>query len=184
MGPGADAASTEESHWKLSPLSLQYDAADVTDHDNFGAALEANRQVLLVRMDHTPETYDVCGVHRGKRQGGMDYVTLANHWQIPLHKARNMVKQMMQRGMHTVLHPTLLRHFRTNNWMLCYWRMPRNIFSDKMFCPKVPSARGYTNCADLCNRLWMEPQLPPCHARAKPLRPLVSFLHGKVSLPR
>ena len=80
-------------------------AADMTDDDNFGVALEANRQVLLVCTHHTPETYDVCGVH------SVDYVTLANRWQIPLHKARSTVKQMTQRGVHTVLHPTLSWHF-------------------------------------------------------------------------
>ena len=79
MGTGADAANTKELHWKLSPVSLQYNAADVTDDDNFSAALEANRQVLLVHTHHTPETYDVCGVHSGKWQGAMDNLTLANH---------------------------------------------------------------------------------------------------------
>ena len=63
----------------------------------------------------------MCGVHLDKRQGAVDYVTLANHWQIPLHKARNTVKQTAQRGMHNDLHPTLLQHFRTNDGMLCYW---------------------------------------------------------------
>jgi hypothetical protein len=140
----ADADGVEEPHWKLSPVSLQYDAADVTDNDNFGTALEAARQVVLVRTNHTPETYDVCGVHSGKRQGAVDYVTLANCWQIPLHKAKNTVQQTMQRGMRTVLHPTLSRRFRTNDRMLRYRRMPCNLFSDTMFCPKVPSARGYT----------------------------------------
>jgi hypothetical protein len=85
MRTWADAACEEEPHWKLSPVSLQYDAADVTDKDNFGAALKANRQVLLVHIYYTPETYEVCGVHLGKWQGGMDYVTLANRLQIPLH---------------------------------------------------------------------------------------------------
>ena len=66
MGKGADAACNEELHWKLSPLSLQYDAADVTDDNNLGTALEANFQVLLVCTHHTPETYDVCGVHSCK----------------------------------------------------------------------------------------------------------------------
>ena len=37
----ADAVCGEEPHWKLSPVSLQYDAADMTDNDNFGTALEA-----------------------------------------------------------------------------------------------------------------------------------------------
>ena len=77
-------------------------------------------------------------------RGGVDYVALANCWQIPLHKAKNTVQQTMQCGMHTVLHPTLLRDFRTNDQMLCYQRMPCNLFSDTMFCPKVPSAQGYT----------------------------------------
>jgi hypothetical protein len=40
----ADAACGEEPHWKLSPVSLQYDAADITDNDNFGAALETTRR--------------------------------------------------------------------------------------------------------------------------------------------
>jgi len=56
MGTGVDTASDEESHWKLNPVSLQYDAADMTDGNNFGMALEANRQVLLVHAHHTPET--------------------------------------------------------------------------------------------------------------------------------
>jgi hypothetical protein len=99
--------------------------------------------VTLVRTSVSPETYDVCSVHTGKRQGGVDYVTLAHRWQIPLHKAKNTVQWTMQRGVRTVLHPTLSRRFRTNNRMLCYCRLPCNLFSDTMFCPKVPLARGY-----------------------------------------
>ena len=45
--------------------------------------------------------------------------------------------------MHTVLHLTLSRHFRTNDRVLRYHRMPCNLFSDTMFCPKVPSAQGF-----------------------------------------
>jgi hypothetical protein len=138
----ADADCGEEPHWKLSPASLQYDAADITDDDNFGAALEATRK-MLVRTNIMPETYDVCQVHTGKRQGAVDYVTLAHRWQIPLHKAKNTVQRTMQRGVRTVLHPTLSRCFRTNDRMLRYRRMPCNLYSDTMFCPKVPSARGY-----------------------------------------
>jgi len=74
----ANAVGDEEPHWKRSPVSLQYDAADVTDNDNFGMALEAARQVVLVRTTHTPETYDIYGVYSGKRQRAVDYVTLAN----------------------------------------------------------------------------------------------------------
>jgi hypothetical protein len=66
----ADTVCGEEPHWKLCPISLQYDAADITDDDNFGAALEATRQVMLVHTNLMPETYDICHVHTGKRQGG------------------------------------------------------------------------------------------------------------------
>jgi hypothetical protein len=54
MGTGADAACTKEPHWKPSPVSLHYDTADVTDDANFGTALKANCQVLLVWTHHTP----------------------------------------------------------------------------------------------------------------------------------
>jgi hypothetical protein len=43
-----NAVRGEEPHWKLSSVSLQYDAANVTDDDNLGAALEVARQVVLV----------------------------------------------------------------------------------------------------------------------------------------
>jgi hypothetical protein len=136
----ANAICGEEPHWKLSPVSLQYEAADITDNDNFGAALKATRQVTLVRTNVLPETYDVCCVHTGKRQRAVDYVTLAHRWHIPLHKAKPTVQRTMQRGVRTVLHPTLSRRFRTNDRMLCYRRLPCNLFSNTMFCPKVPSA--------------------------------------------
>jgi hypothetical protein len=55
-----DTICGEEPRWKLNPVSLQYDAADITDDDNFGAALEATRQVMLVRTNLMPKTYDVC----------------------------------------------------------------------------------------------------------------------------
>ncbi len=70
----------------------------------------------------------------------MDYVTLAHRWQIPLHKAKNTVQPTTQRGVRTVLHPTLSRHFRTNDRMLCYRRLPCNLYSNTMFYPKVKSA--------------------------------------------
>ena len=136
----ADTVCGEEPHWKLSPFSLQHDAADITDNDNFGAALEATRQVTLMRTNLTPETYDICQVHTSKRQGAVDYVALAHHWQIPLHKAKNMVERTMQRGMQTVLHPTLSRHFCTNDRMLRYCRLSCNLYSDTMFRLKVKSA--------------------------------------------
>jgi hypothetical protein len=78
---------------------------------------------MLVRTNLTPETYDVCRVCTGKRQGAMDYVTLAHRWQIPLHEAKHMLERTTQCGVCTVLHPTLSRRFRTNNRILRYHRL-------------------------------------------------------------
>jgi hypothetical protein len=114
----ANASCREEPNWKLSPVSLHYDAADITDNDNIGAALAATRQVTLVLTNLTPETYDICHAQMGTRQGAVDYVTLAHSWQIPLHKAKNMVQQTMKRGVRTVLYLNLSRHFCTNHRML------------------------------------------------------------------
>jgi hypothetical protein len=55
--------------------------------------MEATRQVMLVHTNLMPETYDVCRVHTGKRYEAVDYVTLAHHWQIPLHRAKHMVER-------------------------------------------------------------------------------------------
>ena len=96
--------------------------------------------MMLVRTKLTPDTYDICCVHMGKQQGAVEYIALANCWQIPLHKAKNTVERTMQRGMRTVLHPILSRRFCTNDRMLRYCRLPCNLYSNTMFCPKVKSA--------------------------------------------
>ncbi|KAL7484333.1 hypothetical protein ACHAW6_009973 [Cyclotella cf. meneghiniana] len=67
--------------------------------------------------------------------------------------------------------------------MLCYWKMPCNLFSDTMFCPEVPSAQGYTMVQIFAVDFGLS-QSYPISARAMPMRLLVSILHGKVSHPR
>jgi hypothetical protein len=140
----ADAVCKEEPHWKLSQVFLQYDTADVTDADKLGVALEATVQVSLVCTCLSPETYDVCGVHMGMHKGVVDHVTLANRWQILLHKSKNTVQCTTQKGVCMALHPTLSRNVLTNDRMLLYSRMPHNLYSDTMLCPKIPSAQGST----------------------------------------
>ena len=94
-GPGAplacDEGSDETPHWKLSEVSAQYDAADVLDVDNFAQALEATVQVSLVRSalgtsvtDSGVEDMRCMSTTSRKRRGEIDYITLANRWQIPL----------------------------------------------------------------------------------------------------
>ena len=140
----ADATCTEEPTRGPSRASPQWLTADESDDDRLGVALGATVQVSLARTCLTTEAYDVCGIHTGKRSGAVDHVTLANRWQISLEKARNTVERTTQRGVRTVLHPTLSRRFRTNDRMLRYRRMPCDLYGDTMFCPKIPSVRGYT----------------------------------------
>ncbi len=82
----AQANREEEPHWKLSPVSLQYNTADIHDDDNLGVALEANVQMSLIKICLSPEMYNVCNVHTGKCKGEVDHITLANRWQISLKK--------------------------------------------------------------------------------------------------
>ena len=140
----ADATCTEEPTWGPSRASPQWITADESNDDCLGVALGATVQVSLARTCSTTEAYDVCGIHTGKRSGAVDHVTLANRWQISLEKARNTVERTTQRGVRTVLHPTLSRRFRTNDRMLRYRRMPCDLYGDTMFCPKIPSVHGYT----------------------------------------
>ncbi len=87
----ANANHEEEPHWKLSPVSLPYNTADVHNDHSLGMALEATVQVSLVKTCLSREMYNVCNIHMGKRQGAVDHITLANSWQTSLEKAQNMV---------------------------------------------------------------------------------------------
>ena len=89
-----DEGSDKTPHWKLSEVSVQYDAADVLDVDNFAQALEATVRVSLVRSalgtsvtDSGIEDMQCMSTTSRKRRGEIDYITLANRWQIPLEKA-------------------------------------------------------------------------------------------------
>ena len=56
----SDMHHEEELHWKQSLVSMQHDAIDVYNANNFSMALEATVQVSLVKTCLSPEMYDVC----------------------------------------------------------------------------------------------------------------------------
>jgi hypothetical protein len=58
--------------------------------------------------------------------------TLARKWGIDIQTARWTVDVTMQRGVRTVLHPTLSRRFRTNDRQLRYRRLPVDCFTDTL----------------------------------------------------
>eukprot|EP00956_Cyclotella_meneghiniana_P010585 scaffold14709_cov91-Cyclotella_meneghiniana.AAC.1 len=133
--PSSDDDKENESPlWNLSQVSLQYDAADVTDKDNFVTALESTVRVALVETSEPGVQEMQCGsTTTGKRRGAVDYITLANRWNIPLEKAKRTVRATTQRGVRTCLHPTLSRRFATNDRMLRYHRMPCNLYGDTLY---------------------------------------------------
>ena len=73
-----DMDCKEETHWKHSPVSLQYDAADVYYGNNLDMVLEATVQVSLVKTCLSLEMHNLCDLHKSKRHGVMDCNTLAN----------------------------------------------------------------------------------------------------------
>ena len=60
---------------------------------------------------------------------------------IDIHTARRTVTATTQRGIRTLLHPTLSRRFRTNNRQLHYRRLPIDCFTDTLIS-NTASARG------------------------------------------
>jgi len=97
--------------FQLHQDSLQYDTADVTGDDDLGMALEATMQMSFICTCWSPETYDIYGIHMDILKGAVYHTSLANFWQIPLHKAKNTVQCTMQWGMHTVLHSHSVKVF-------------------------------------------------------------------------
>jgi hypothetical protein len=63
---------------------------------------------------------------------GMSPAKLAKNWGIGLETAKQTLKVTTQRGVRTVLHPSLSRRYRTNDRQLQYRRLGVELFSDTM----------------------------------------------------
>jgi len=108
-----------------SVQSYSHDGAvDLVDDENFAVALEENVNVRISKVSSTPSV-------------ALDHETLAKRWNISPDKAKMTIRKTTQRGMRTVLHPTLSRRFRTNDRMLRYRRIPYDMYSDTMFSNTV-----------------------------------------------
>ena len=57
---------------------------------------------------------------------------LVKRWNIGLKAATQTIKVTTQRGVRTILHPTLSRRFRTNDRQLRYRRLPCEVFTDTL----------------------------------------------------
>ena len=72
------------------------------------------------------------GVSTTEVRRKLDTATLAAKWDIGLKKAARTIEKTTQRGMRTVLHPSLLRRFRTNDRQMHYRRLSVELFTDTL----------------------------------------------------
>jgi hypothetical protein len=74
----------------------------------------------------------VSGVKTSDRHHGIDAATLARNWGIGLATAQKTLRVTTQRGVRTMVHPSLSRRFRTNDRQLRYRRLPIECFTDTL----------------------------------------------------
>ena len=82
---------------------------------------------------------------------GMSPAKLAKNWGIGLETAKQTLKVTTQRGVRTVLHPSLSRRYRTNDRQLRYRRLGVELFSDTMEA-NTRSRRGNKYAQIFCAR--------------------------------
>ena len=116
-------------------ISTCPDAADVLSDENFGNFLQSNANVSHVkvlnthnfsRLDSAPSLVNV----QSAKDKQVNSETLYKRWNIDQRKALTTVKQTTHRGFRTCLHPSLARHFPTNDRMMRYKRLPHLVFVD------------------------------------------------------
>ncbi|KAI2509582.1 Reverse transcriptase (RNA-dependent DNA polymerase) [Fragilaria crotonensis] len=114
IGTGNDAAL----------LSL---AATSSTFDDRSLSLELSRMISVLKRNSVGNQFDPD--------------MLARNWGIDKATARRTVSTTTQRGIRTVLHPTLSRRFRTNDRQLRYRRLPIECFTDTLIS-KTASRRN------------------------------------------
>ena len=168
----------EEPHWKLSPVSLQYNTAVVHDDDNLGVALEASVQVSSVKTCLSPETYDVCNVHTGKRQGAWTTSLWPIVGKFHLKKPRTWCN--VRRNGVFVLSCIPLCQGISVLMIGCFAIGECRVTSIVTHCSAQRSHQPEATRWCRSSRLTLDgAEATPCHTRAKPMMLLVSFLHGR-----
>jgi hypothetical protein len=104
-------------------------------------------QVLTAHVIVSSVDSSLCGHVRSRKVAPIDFMTLAGRWMIAPDRAKETVQKAMQRGIRTCLNPTLAQRFPTDDWMLCYKRLPHTTFTDTMFAG-TPSRSG-NKCAQV-----------------------------------
>ena len=103
-------------------------------------------QVFASDMQHAVQISSISSL-KALPQERLDPQTLADNWGIGIETAKRTIKVTTQRGIRTVLHPTLSRRFRTNDQQLRYRRLPVDMFTDTMFTNSI--LRQGNKCAQV-----------------------------------
>ncbi|KAI2504427.1 Reverse transcriptase (RNA-dependent DNA polymerase) [Fragilaria crotonensis] len=106
---------------------------------SFASHVQRELDVPSLSLQMTSPTLAIDSFHRsisalrssppGKQ---FDPQLLARNWGIDLQTAKRTFNVTTQRGIRTVLHPTLSRRFRTNDRQLRYRRLPIDCFTDTL----------------------------------------------------
>jgi hypothetical protein len=126
----------------VSKTTLEHIAPDRT--------LLSLQQISTVHNDamlHFTRRTNISAIRSTIASGQLTPQVLATNWGIDVKTAARTVKATTQRGIRTVLHPTLSRRFRTNDRQLRYRRLPIDCFTDTLFS-NITSRRN-NRCAQI-----------------------------------
>ncbi|KAI2507229.1 hypothetical protein MHU86_7186 [Fragilaria crotonensis] len=129
----------------VSKTTLEHLAPDRT-------LLSLQQQISTVHDDatlHATMRTNISSIRSTTTSGQLTPQVLATNWGIDVKTAARTVKATTQRGIRTVLHPTLSRRFRTNDRQLRYRRLPINCFTDTLF--SNTTSRRNNRCAQIYN---------------------------------
>ncbi|KAI2507367.1 hypothetical protein MHU86_7087 [Fragilaria crotonensis] len=111
----------------------------VSNMVSFANGLQLGLAATSLSLTTTSPTFEIKSLTRavaalrpspaGKQ---FDPQLLARNWSIDLQTAKRTINVTTQRGIRTVLHPSLSRRFRTNDRQLRYRRLPIDCFTDTL----------------------------------------------------
>ena len=99
---------------------------------DFGRALEATVQVRNRPTAKEKRTATLKSIKSAEKRPTITPQRLAKNWGIGIALAKKTLAATTQRGVRTVLHPTLSRRFRTNDRQLRYRRLACDMFTDTL----------------------------------------------------
>ncbi|MGL4350630.1 MAG: hypothetical protein ACRCT2_08740, partial [Plesiomonas shigelloides] len=113
----------------LSNTDSELSGISPTDSELSGISPTLVAETFHQCMVATVRVSSIGSKHSGP---GITAEKLAKNWGISLERAEKTIKATTQRGVRTVLHPSLSRRFRTNDRQLRYRRLPITCFTDTM----------------------------------------------------